>query len=82
MMLDLILSECAEENFMRIMDKSNAGLHSNVRRLSLQYDNGHHWRCGSSHKSITCSISCNLWRLSFLAHASPFRVQLSSGINY
>ncbi|XP_034603894.1 disease resistance protein RGA5 isoform X2 [Setaria viridis] len=44
MMLDFILSECAEENFLRINDKPNAslGLHNNVRRLSIQYDNGNH----------------------------------------
>ncbi|KAL6623042.1 hypothetical protein ACP70R_032921 [Stipagrostis hirtigluma subsp. patula] len=44
MMLDLILSECSEENFMTIMDKCNAtlGLHNNIRRLSVQYDNRNH----------------------------------------
>ena len=44
MMLDFILSECAEENFLTINDKSVAslGLHNNVRRLSIQYDSGNH----------------------------------------
>ncbi|KAG2555672.1 disease resistance protein RGA5-like [Panicum virgatum] len=44
MMLDFILSECAEENFLTINDKSNSslGMHNNVRRLSIQYDNVNH----------------------------------------
>ncbi|CAD6258377.1 unnamed protein product [Miscanthus lutarioriparius] len=59
-MLNLILNECAEENFMTKNDRSDVSLylHNTVRRLSMQYDNG---------KQSTISPATNLSHVRSLA---------------